>query len=1207
MLITGIPSGRSPTRRPWASLAAIAALVACLAVPGPRRAYAERLPGEYLNDITANLVTPHVPWAKHWAQGKLRVFFITPFNGAAREVAEVWQRADIEVFGETTPSTYELGRTQGCFRDVEGTAPEEKAERLALKLTQARYDVFVVGNVQWTALPPRVQYLMLKQVADGAGLVVVFPQGLREELARHPLEQDREWIAAGVPLRALPFFADSAGALATLAEEESLDRRVVTTYAAGKGRVALLDYGVEHRFEPCTGGQGLTPPGPFTFASPTYYEYYTGLVLRVILWAGAKTPDVRLALPTREPLAASTDTPTSVTVALHLADRPPAALRLAWTLKDRWGEEEGRGELAPLAQAGRAAATLDLPPLKAGVHFLDLLVDSERGREDWGTMAVVAPSPVELRGLAARRVGEGLDRFALSGEMLGEPPTGTELEVTAMDNYDRVLGSVSEPLPPGRFEQEVKLPTGGLVVSRCLRLRARLVVGPRVLAEEEVALAAPRPVQDEYPVCMWGMMPGYVGHLAAQRLRELGFNLVLGAPTADFARNLALHDLGHIPYCTRLYERPNFTDAAGIADTMKSLAGKGRELGPYRPHVYSLGDENAIPGDLGVLEEDRPFLREFLRERYGDDLTALNEAWGTQFTAWEAVEALSSAQARETGKFTAYHDLMCFREQLYAQRHKDCKAAIQSTDPEARVGAEGSEEGDLELTTDGLDFWGPYRQVRYNTLLRSVAPRDLVRGNWFGGYRSQRTDPRLLPEFLWSALFDGNNLIQYFALATLETLFTTDYSLTYYNQWYWDDFQAILDGPAQLSQRADYDYDAVALLHSQASVHMNDMEGGPGRYAQAHTALLQALGEAWLQHYYVTDRHPDDVNGRGIKLLFLPCGRALSDEVCAALRRFVEAGGVLVADVRPAVTDEHCRAREASALADLFGVRMGGRPAPVSGACEITGEVSWSGGKLTLAGPRLEAVVADGSVATAAGKALGTVEGPVVVCNPVGQGLAVLLNFGVEAYETRPPAAREPLVALVRALSEAAGVTPLVRALGRDGRPLPDCRLARFRYGDTTLHGVLLGASHDGPTEAVLRFAGPAHLYDTLAGAYLGRTDQARLRLEPGHGRILCALPEKLESLRLQTPRTTRAGTAMAVRVGLSGAAGRHLVRLHAIGPDGARRRYYDRSVTVQSSRGETVVPFAVNDAPGQWTLEAHEVATGVGAKATVELMAREH
>ena len=324
-----------------------AALLALLVSPTLVPCYAARLPGDYMNEYTVGkYVTPHIPWAKPWAQGKLKIFFLTPFTGAAREVSEIWQRADIEVYGETTAATGDLGRTQGCFADVQDTAPEEKAARLVRKLSAEKYDVFVIGNFKWSALPVQVQYLLLEQVHNGAGLVIVYPQDVRSEIVRHPEASDREWVLSGVPIRTIPFFSQRMVQAAKLLGPEAVGQHLLGTCRLGKGRVAVLDYALDAPFEPCTGGMGLTPLEDFDYEKPACYEYYLSLVVRTILWAGQKPARVRLASLASTPVKTQAGRSTQLRVALQGQAEPGQGLKLRWNVRNRWGEHEGGSEMA---------------------------------------------------------------------------------------------------------------------------------------------------------------------------------------------------------------------------------------------------------------------------------------------------------------------------------------------------------------------------------------------------------------------------------------------------------------------------------------------------------------------------------------------------------------------------------------------------------------------------------------------------------------------------------------------------------------------------------------------------------------------------------------------------------------------------------------------------------------------------------------------
>jgi hypothetical protein len=66
--------------------------------------------------------------------------------------------------------------------------------------------------------------------------------------------------------------------------------------------------------------------------------------------------------------------------------------------------------------------------------------------------------------------------------------------------------------------------------------------------------------------------------------------------------------------------------------------------------------------------------------------------------------------------------------------------------------------------------------------------------------------------------------------------------------------------------------------------------------------------------------------------------------------------------------------------------------------------------------------------------------------------------------------------------------------------------------------------------------------------------------------------------------------------------AGQHLVRCHFYAPDGTFLHNYATNVVFDGASGTVVLPSAVNDAPGQYTLKATDVMTGASAEAKITL-----
>lgn len=109
----------------------------------------------------------------------------------------------------------------------------------------------------------------------------------------------------------------------------------------------------------------------------------------------------------------------------------------------------------------------------------------------------------------------------------------------------------------------------------------------------------------------------------------------------------------------------------------------------------------------------------------------------------------------------------------------------------------------------------------------------------------------------------------------------------------------------------------VALVYSQQTTTWYG--GAAGRRVEDYShGMYHALIEARMPFEMLHDRTLDTADR--FKLLLLPNIAALSSEQCAQLRRFVEAGGSLMATYETSLFDENGTRRADFGLADVFGV-----------------------------------------------------------------------------------------------------------------------------------------------------------------------------------------------------------------------------------------------------------------------------------------------
>ena len=1186
--------------------------VICLLAVTRLAGAAGRLPGDYYNEYHFKYETPHTRWAKPYAKGKVRVFIIAPTH-AAREVTELAQRLDCEVGGETSLTSGSLGLTGTYISRIDGTSPAEKKQRALSKLRRP-WDVYVLANFPITALPVEVQFEILKAVKFGAGLVLTYRRPAHKQMWRHALP-GAAGIAREVPLAGLTFYRTT---FLDRAKAESVGQsigKLIAGFRIGKGRLVQIDYGVQSDVR-IAGGFCLTPAELFTYRTVTEYDYHQSLVAKAILWAAKREPAVRFTgLPISGFRLTSNRSATPTTIEARNTGGEDVSGTLEASVRNEWGEPEFSERRAMAFHSGATRIQLDLPQLHGGAHFLDLRVVSGRGVEGWASAALIVDSPVKIQQVEASKLGFDRDEVCTGTVTLDKacPPGPWRLRVALLDNYGRRFAQRELPLRAGDKSVRFSLPLSHSV-SLAGRVRATLMRGDAALDAMEGEFFVRQPEGDDFPALVWGNLPGIFGLYTGRQLHRAGFNAILhyygtglrgeGRRPVDIARQ----DFRAIPYAARIAWKDGLM-ANRWSDKRFANAPdeRARLSAPYHPLVYSLGDENYLPDDAGTHESLHPAFAKFLQRRYAA-LDDLNASWGTKYATFEEAKCVDRISAKK--HFARYHDMEAFRERLYALWHREWHDAIKRVDPRARVGAEGSVPGELELSVQGIEFWGPYRRPEQIALQRSLVPRTLVRGSWFGGYNHNRRDPTYLPRFLWSTVLDGNTLLEVYCSYTCENFYNTDLSFAYWMDWFLPDLREVTNGLGQLLARSDHLFDRVALYHSQASLHLSKCWAPFGPYDRAHRGALQMLEDLSFVPDYVTSRQVEKgvLREKKLDLLVLPHGAALSDKEAAEIGAYVRKGGAVLADVLPGMADERCRLRSSGALDRVFGARRPGAKVVPENA-ELTLALSDIGDPPS--GAKLSVGRLDRGVQLAGARPLfaGAHGSSSILVHQVGAGRAVLLNFSLSQYDaTVAPGRVSAWPALARALTKKLGVEPRWRVVGENGRPMPGCRVSTFRRGETTFVGVLAQRRRDDASDvhAVVRAPDPLHLFDLRAGQYLGESAQVSLDLRQTSATFLAAMPQGPRRLRVTQCQWQARPPGVLVRCALEGDGFPRTLpsvfRLNVFGPDRVERYHYARTLYPASPRAEALIPLALNDPQGAWRVRVRHVDTGLRDEATVRV-----
>jgi hypothetical protein len=347
----------------------------------------------------------------------------------------------------------------------------------------------------------------------------------------------------------------------------------------------------------------------------------------------------------------------------------------------------------------------------------------------------------------------------------------------------------------------------------------------------------------------------------------------------------------------------------------------------------------------------------------------------------------------------------------------------------------------------------------------------------------------------------------------------------------------------------------------------------------------------------------------GKKLLIIPhfMGMSLSDATCAAIKQFVARGGLVVADLIPAICDEHGKLRAKGGLDDLFGVSHNGFEYGQRAADYLVG--------VTRPDPL---VVQNGwwigewfekSLQVTDGTALGKhwfLDIPAFVTKKTGQGETLLMNFLQSTTVKRNGQPEDDDLKMVQVLLRAAGVNAPVDVVDSAGVSLlKNYEINTLKDGPIDYLGLYCETTPENPDQMTVVFPDARETYEVRAGKYLGRVKEAPVPIKAYGAALFARLDYTVSGLTVTAGDAARGGTVpLAVKVACKGTnqPGRHVVRLEVMAPDGKRSFFYTQNVNTKDGGWRGNLHTALNDQAGTWTVKAREVLSGITATAQFRL-----
>ena len=1125
--------------------------------------------GDYYNEIRpARFVTPHLKFARPLRGGPVRVLFIVP-GPVARDVAELWQRVEVVFESVTVMDAETLGWTHPIHTAVKGLTVAEKRRELNRKL-DAQYDVICLLDVSLDKLPAEAQFEILRQVRAGTGLMGVFRNTRSQKDIYGPVEASGSDVLRDAPLEGLPYFrGDRWFRMGEDHDRTEVENRVLRTARFGRGRIAWLNYAAAHNRNHFYQGDALGRPAVNTPGVPrvTSHAYDAALSLagRALLWVARRRPDVRIDVGVEDGSVFQRDEwPGSVTARLTaIHGEAPESITVEARLARPSGDYAAHAEKT-VARTGKTtdfSIYLGAPP--DGPAFLWLIARDGEGRVlDWSVVSITVESSLHFAGAALETdaVDPG-EAVALDVEFSEVAGKNARVEMGAVDVHGRLFWRDEFPAAD---ELSVSVPTGA-ARGRSGSVLLRLFSGNELLDVERVEFFVRRRFGHRFIRLIWAhpglgrkqINRGYLMDLRAGQLRRAGWNagMIFGRDSVRAgARALARANAGTFDYASHVKGGHfyNFFDPDYREKNLAGLRERARNARSLPPFACSLGDENGFSVRDDLDEHQLTSYRGFLQREYGGDIRELNRYWHSDFDGIDGVTVGPRDGAEWT--LTRRYDLRAFWDWAYAWAHHRKAAALREGDPNARVGAEGSQPGNLWQTISGLDWWAPYYNRYVNTQLRFWMDPAALRANWWGGYTVGGGGGRRGPTILRRQIVTGSVNASFWFIGRVgpEGAVSADLSYADHVESWLPVLGRIQANEGPLLKAARPVDDGLGIYWSRLSTHVNTLDGRFGSGKAGQKELLSHFDRLGLNAKFISDYEIADGNldPESTPILFLCVTKAIRDEVAEQLHRYVEDGGLLVADVAPDIRDRRGAEVEPGRLLELFGAESESA-SPVEKKISFAG-VEFRGARLAL---NTGQCAVDDSIRTDGGRALARVgEVPLLIRRSVGRGTALLLNFSLydalaQAEDAGP--VTTPAGDFLLDLLGAAEVRPAFDPL--PGLPWNSVRT--FRHADAFLVGLHRWAGQAG--EKAFRAGSKFRLHTFRPGFPDRKIGEVRFPDENAENILVAVLPREERELVLRGATAGRRGERLTFTAGLSVGGeplGGSLLRFDVYGPDGSLR-----------------------------------------------------
>jgi hypothetical protein len=1202
--------------------------------------------GRWDINYSMEVETPHIPWARPFTGGPLKVFAIADVTDG-RGVIELAQRLQMDLRATTigsSPGTNKWGF--GDFYTQRSGGGEFWAHAYSLANTYIaddlingpRYDVILWPGLRpWDSYPAEVRDALRRRLEEGTGLVLFYPFSRNgkadatwtpspfartpdiksedsnnffrngfENLDHSPWQASgSHYITRGIPFGLFPW-AQMAVPACTAKGQVLLrtvsGNPVLAVQTVGKGRVAAFAYTEK----------GMIPEIQNVFETGLHYpyhEYLWSLVARAVVWAAG-----------REPAPAIGDVSCSPgSIESRVAGAPKDA-RLSVTVRNSFGEVEFSG--FAVQRSGSETLSCKLARLQGGLHIVELKLMQGGRTLDWASAELDVPAPVSIKSLKPEvdRVSAG-QKVAIRLDLASAAPTAAEVRIRLYDNYDRLLDQKQMSVRlPEEARRTAELSTKG-ALTHLARVDCEVLAGGIRSDRRTAGIFVLQPRRwDDYDIVMYRFGPDPIPGIwpkIDEQMRRLNVTTL-----SSYSVNNSKHANYNVQAQTRIpgQESPDgparnyytamkkkylatgdkhvlqreycLDDPAYRELVTKELKRLTEPWVPFSPMSYYVFEEPSLTCysdavDICFNPHTLASMRTWLKQVYGS-VENLNRQWGTKFASWDEVEPDDTPEAQRRGNYASWADHRTYMEKAYADTFSFVFDELRKIDPEGILLNSGTQDS---MSHNGCDYSRINRFTRHlnaydggNQLEfhRCFSPDVKISGG--AGYGVLGRD--VFYNF-YDNLFKGSNggAYVFWQYSTLDP----DMTMSQSGKDMEKGFQEMRgEGIGKLVGLAVPDNHGIAIHYSYPSIHGTwILDGKVKEEASEHTsdALDRFNGnrDGWVRI----------LKDSGLQFDFLAYSAVENGELLSkGYKTFVLPMSVALSD------------REIEAIREF--VKRGGTlivdamPGVMNEHCTFrTARPLLDVLGITAAPGSRDALLAaegDRNLQLTTGRNLpGRGDRAAAVVNRFGSGRAYLLNRFLFQYpQDRLEGRNRPALDDMAAVLKDAGLSPKASISLGNGEPVAGCPAYLFNNGTTRLLGLVPDKDGDSVRKIRVRLESPGTVYDVRKKAFVATGSEFETDIEPAVPRLFAIVKEPIAGLEAKGGGTWTAGEEVAAEFQVTGVPDlRSVAKVEVFDPAGKPVRYYSGNEDIQNGKGRTQIRTALSDPRGEWRIVVTEVLSG--------------